>query len=165
MVRYEDRFDLTIRYWCERHHWPWWHRIKAQLLAESSMNPKAVSPVGAKGLAQFMDATWKEWGGSEDPFNPEAAIDACIRYMKWLWERFPGYSTDDRYALALAAYNAGIGHIQKMLSLASPQERSSWALARKHLERVTSPKNAAATLAYVDRILEMARQWEAGEAA
>lgn len=165
MVAYQDRYDSLIRFVCEMHDWPWWLRIKAQLLAESSMHRKAVSPAGARGLAQFMPASWEEWGNGEDPFNPEAAIDACVRYMRWLWDRFPGYADEDRYALALAAYNAGIGNIQKMLSLASPQARTSWELARRHLEQVTSPKHAAATMAYVERVLTTARAWEAGEKA
>lgn len=158
-----SRYDSLIRFLCDKHDWPWWLRIKAQLLAESSMNPKAVSPVGAKGLAQFMDATWAEWGNGEDPFNPEAAIDACIRYMKWLYGRFEGVPEPDRYCFALAAYNAGIGNIQKMLSLATPQQRSLWQLASQHLDRITSPKNAAATRAYVERIMETAQRWEAAQ--
>lgn len=158
-----SRYDSLIRFLCDKHSWPWWLRIKAQLLAESSMNPKAVSPVGAKGLAQFMDATWAEWGNGEDPTNPEAAIDACIRYMKWLYGRFEGVPEPDRYMFALAAYNAGIGNVQKMLSLATPQQRSLWVLACRHLDDVTGPRNAAATRAYVQQVMETAQQWEASQ--
>lgn len=161
MVAYIDRYDSLIRYLCDRHDWPWWLRVKAQLLAESSMDPKAVSPAGARGLAQFMPNTWEEWAKEEDPFHPEAAIDACIRYMRWLYALFEGVPEPDRYMFALGSYNAGIGNIRKMLSLAAPAQRTSWRLASQHLDKVTSPKHAEATRAYVERIMETAQQWEA----
>ena len=48
-----DRFDSLIRYWGERVQLPF-DLLKAQMMAESSGNPKAESPVGAKGLFQLM---------------------------------------------------------------------------------------------------------------
>jgi soluble lytic murein transglycosylase-like protein len=59
-----------------------WRLLKAQYLAESRLDPSAVSPVGAQGIAQFMPGTWsdvaKELGYPADitPFDPEAAIPA-----------------------------------------------------------------------------------------
>src|SRR5690606_20537269 len=38
-----------------------WRLYKAQLWQESKLNPYATSPAGAKGIAQFMPATWAEW--------------------------------------------------------------------------------------------------------
>ena len=85
-----------------------WLRFKAQVKAESAFDPKAVSSVGAKGLAQFMPATWKEWGKGQDVFNPEASIDAQVRYMKWLLARVSNWEC------AWAAYNWGIGNVLKV---------------------------------------------------
>ena len=68
---------------------------------ESANNPKAVSPKGAKGLMQLMDATAKELGVS-DPFNPEQNIRGGVTYLKGLLDQYGG---DE--AKALAAYNAG----------------------------------------------------------
>src|SRR5680860_1435257 len=60
--------------------------IAAQLNAESGFNPKAVSPVGAQGISQFMPGTWALYGrdengdGTADPFDPADAIPAQGRY-------------------------------------------------------------------------------------
>jgi Transglycosylase SLT domain/D-alanyl-D-alanine carboxypeptidase/Putative Flp pilus-assembly TadE/G-like len=74
--------------------------LAAQLLAESGFNPRAVSPVGALGIAQFMPATARSYG-LRDPFDPVAAIDAQAHLMSDLLRRFRSVP------LALAAYNAG----------------------------------------------------------
>lgn len=79
-----------------------------QIRQESAWNPKATSPKGAMGLAQFMPETWKEWGQGKDPYDPEASLDAGARYMAHLLERYNG-----DYKLALAAYNAGMGNVDK----------------------------------------------------
>jgi Transglycosylase SLT domain/D-alanyl-D-alanine carboxypeptidase len=79
--------------------------LAAQLLAESNFNPLAVSPAGARGIAQFMPGTATSYGLS-DPFDPEAAIDAQGHLMADLLRQFGDVS------LALAAYNAGPAPVQ-----------------------------------------------------
>ena len=74
--------------------------LAAQLLAESNFNPFAVSPAGARGIAQFMPGTAAAYG-LRDPFDPAAATDAQARLMSDLLRQFGSV------ALALAAYNAG----------------------------------------------------------
>jgi hypothetical protein len=74
--------------------------LAAQLMAESGFNPLAVSPAGARGIAQFMPATAAAYG-LRDPFDPIASINAQARLMRDLLGRFGSP------ALALAAYNAG----------------------------------------------------------
>jgi soluble lytic murein transglycosylase-like protein len=78
--------------------------LAAQLLAESNFNPYAMSPAGARGIAQFMPGTAAAYGLA-DPFDARAAIDAQAHLMSDLLEQFG--ST----ALALAAYNAGPGAV------------------------------------------------------
>jgi hypothetical protein len=78
--------------------------LSAQLYVESNFNPFAVSPAGARGIAQFMPGTARAYG-LDDPFDAAAAIDAQARLMRDLLRRFA--ST----ALALAAYNAGPGAV------------------------------------------------------
>jgi soluble lytic murein transglycosylase-like protein len=78
--------------------------LAAQLLAESNFNPFAVSPAGARGIAQFMPGTAAAYGLA-DPFDARAAIDAQAHLMADLLEQF------DSIALALAAYNAGPGAV------------------------------------------------------
>lgn len=63
--------------------------------------PTAVSPKGAKGVMQFMDATWAEFGKG-DPRDPVASIDAGARYLKHLVEKYDGNEQ-----AALAHYNGG----------------------------------------------------------
>lgn len=74
--------------------------LAAQLYAESSFNPFARSPAGARGIAQFMPGTARAYGLS-DPYDPMAAIDAQAHLMRDMLRRFGSV------ALALAAYNAG----------------------------------------------------------
>lgn len=75
--------------------------LAAQLMAESGFNPFAVSPAGARGIAQFMPATAAAYG-LRDPLDPAASIAAQARLMADLLSRYDG-----RTELALAAYNAG----------------------------------------------------------
>jgi Transglycosylase SLT domain/D-alanyl-D-alanine carboxypeptidase len=78
--------------------------LAAQLMAESGFNPRAVSPSGALGIAQFMPSTARGYG-LRDPFDPVAAIDAQAHLMSDLLRRFRSVP------LALAAYNAGPGAV------------------------------------------------------
>jgi len=78
--------------------------LAAQLMAESGFDPNAVSPAGARGIAQFMPATAAAYG-LRDPFDPRAAIDAQAHLMSDLLGQFGSV------ALALAAYNAGPGAV------------------------------------------------------
>jgi Transglycosylase SLT domain/D-alanyl-D-alanine carboxypeptidase len=78
--------------------------LAAQLLAESGFNPRAVSPAGALGIAQFMPSTARSYG-LQDPFDPAASIDAQARLMSDLLRRFLSVP------VALAAYNAGAGAV------------------------------------------------------
>lgn len=89
--------------------------IAAQIEQESGWNPKATSPVGARGIAQFMPGTWEEWGNGKDPFDPFAGLDAQGRYMKYLGETIADLATNEQEKIqfTLAAYNAGAGNVQK----------------------------------------------------
>jgi len=82
--------------------------------AESSFNPKARSPVGARGLFQFMPATAKEMGLRtflpDERENPVKSARAAARYLRQLYQRF------DSWPLALAAYNAGGGRVNRTLN-------------------------------------------------
>lgn len=87
--------------------------LAAQLEVESGWDPKAVSPAGAQGLAQFTPDAWKTWGKG-DPFSPEDAIAAQGRLMQNLKARADASKLPDNHVrLALAGYNAGFGNVTK----------------------------------------------------
>lgn len=79
--------------------------LAAQLMAESNFNPYAQSPAGAQGIAQFIPSTAAAYG-LNDPFDPEAAIDAQAHLMSDLLTQLGSPQ------LALAAYNAGPAPVQ-----------------------------------------------------
>ena len=80
--------------------------LAAQLYAESGFNPYARSPAGAQGIAQFMPGTAREYDLA-NPFDPAQAIDAQGHMMRNLLRQFGSVP------LALAAYNAGPGAVQR----------------------------------------------------
>jgi len=71
-----------------------------QIQQESGFNPKAKSPAGAIGIAQFMPGTAAGLG--LDPWDPVASLKAAAQYMARLIKEYGGSE-----AKALAAYNAG----------------------------------------------------------
>jgi Transglycosylase SLT domain len=82
--------------------------VKALIQVESGYRPKARSPRGAVGLMQIMPATAREYN-VRNPFDPKANIEAGVKHLKALLDRFGRERTE----LALAAYNAGPGAVEK----------------------------------------------------
>lgn len=81
---------------------------------ESDYDPTARSPVGAIGLMQFMPPTAKDMG--IDPLNPQDAIKGAAKYLRWL------YGRTGSWQMALAAYNWGIGNLERKGFAVAPQE-------------------------------------------
>jgi hypothetical protein len=160
---FPDRYDAPIRravarYWPDYPDWLSW---KAQLYQESRLDPRAVSPVGAAGLAQFMPATWHEVA-REMRLPPgasphgEIAIEAGAYYMArlrraWIAPRPQG----ERHTLAQASYNAGLGSILKAQALCGGAP--DWDGILPCLSRVTGARNARETATYVTRIAHWRR--------
>jgi soluble lytic murein transglycosylase-like protein len=74
---------------------------------ESGFRPCVVSPAGAEGLMQLMPATQDQFRVT-DPFNPMASLEAGTKLLKQLLDRYHG-----DLSLALSAYNAGAGTVDK----------------------------------------------------
>ncbi|MFQ5735263.1 MAG: lytic transglycosylase domain-containing protein [Thermodesulfobacteriota bacterium] len=81
--------------------------VRAVVKAESDYDAGAVSAVGARGLMQLMPETARRMG-VKDIHDPEDNIEGGIRYLSRLLERF-----DWKVPLALAAYNAGEGAVER----------------------------------------------------
>jgi hypothetical protein len=80
--------------------------FRGMITQESGWNPRIVSNKGAAGLGQLMPGTAAGLG-VKDRFDPEANLDGSARYLKQQYDRFGSWD------LALAAYNAGPGAVQK----------------------------------------------------
>lgn len=92
--KYSRRYGLDVRL------------VEAVIEVESAFEPSAVSSAGAEGLMQIMPSTQRDLGVT-DPFDPDNNIEAGVRYLRSMINRF------GTLELALAAYNAGPQNVIK----------------------------------------------------
>ena len=121
----DDRYDSLYRCYAQEYGNDWLY-LKAQGRQESGFNPDAVNlRSGCKGVAQFADATFAQWSRQlkiKNPsvWNPEHSIRCQAAYMRWLTDRLDG-----ELLKALAAYNWGIGNLQRLLAEAPATWRAA----------------------------------------
>ncbi|MFK5984708.1 MAG: transporter substrate-binding domain-containing protein [Pseudomonadota bacterium] len=95
-----------------------WLLVSALINQESKFDPLAKSWVGAKGLMQMMPKTAKKLQISHLHI-PKNSIAAGTKYLHWIRKQFnQNISVEDKNWFSLAAYNAGIGHLQDARKLA-----------------------------------------------
>lgn len=132
-----------------------WQLLKAQCWQESRLDPTAIAADGGMGLCQFMPGTWNDiksrYKLKGSPFIAKLSITACSLYMSDLYNSWSSpRSSEDRYKLALASYNAGIGNILKS------QEKSGWksdySSIESELHKITGDRNSKITKEYVHKI-------------
>ena len=122
--------------------------VRAVVQVESGYNPWATSPKGALGLMQLMPATIRQFG-VRNPFNPLENIRAGVAYLRQLLDKYA-----DNEVLALAAYNAGPGAVDRHGQAVPPyRETRDYVKKVNKLAGDSTKKRAPATTIY--RITEM----------
>lgn len=106
--------------------------VRAVIQVESAFNPGAVSVKGAMGLMQLMPATAADFG-VVNPFDPSENIRGGVGYLKRLLTRY-----DNKIELALAAYNAGPGAVDKYGQKVPPYRET-----RDYVQRITKNSTPA----------------------
>jgi soluble lytic murein transglycosylase-like protein len=118
-----DGAEKIVREAAERHHVDP-ALVRAVIETESNWNPKAYSHKGAGGLMQLIPTTAQRFG-AYDIFNPQQNVDAGVKYLRTLLERYNG-----NLDLALAAYNAGEGAVERAHGIPAYRE------TRNYVQRV-----------------------------
>jgi soluble lytic murein transglycosylase-like protein len=158
---YDERIRGSVERWWP--DYPLWLDWRAQLCQESRLDPAALSPVGAAGLAQFMPGTWVEVSrrlgyGDVSPHVARYAIEAGAYYMASLRRQWSSpRPAEDRQALAQASYNTGMGNVLRAQKLC--RGARSWPEISACLSLVTG-RDAQQTIDYVRLIAWRRRSME-----
>ncbi|HUF04730.1 MAG TPA: lytic transglycosylase domain-containing protein [Aridibacter sp.] len=114
--------------------------IYAQMHQESAFKSRAKSHKGASGLMQLMPATARRFGVS-NIWDPKQNIEAGVRYMRWLIDKFDG-----DVVLALAGYNAGEGAVMKYGWRIPPYRET-----QEYVRRITNRYNSLTDARFIKR--------------
>lgn len=149
------KYDLSFKRWGEFYFpfddWHWW---KSQGIAESNLDPSAVSWCGAVGIMQIMPGTATELG-VKNRWDAEESIQGGIKYDKQVDKFFKAIDQPERRKFMFAGYNAGMGNIQKAKKLA---DSVMWVNVSISLCSITG-KHCEETIGYVKRIYKLMKEF------
>ena len=112
-------YDSIFRAYADTIGWDW-KMLAAVAYVESKFDTAAVSSVGARGLMQIMPQTARAMGIPEGmEHDPDESVRAAAAYFEYLSHLFRRVPEGERINFVLASYNAGFGHIQDAMRLAS----------------------------------------------
>ena len=126
VLRHRPEYTDLIEHWAERNGIePAF--VCAVIYRESHYDPRAVSPVGARGLMQLMPDTGTWWAGNlgirdytaESLFTPEMNIRLGVRYLRYLSDKFDGDPI-----LVACGYHAGAGNVESWIKKYSSDGRT-----------------------------------------
>ena len=155
--KWSKRYDRFFRKYAKHYFGPDfdWHWFKAQAIAESTLNPKAHSRSGARGLMQITPPTFREIRESNPHYQhidePRWNIAAGIYYMRYLYDRWEPLKLkpplENRLSFTFASYNAGFGGTRRAMRKAKKRGRDarSWSSVaplapketRRYVKRIT----------------------------
>lgn len=159
--QYSARYDRAIQRAVKdyRPGFPW-QRGKAQLIAESNLDPTVCSSVGACGIAQFMPGTWDDvtkHGDIKLRFDAGTAINAWGIEMSRLEHQWRAPRPDeDRWSFTESSYNAGLGWILQAQSRCG--NPPLWDDVMRCLPDITGPDHSKETIGYTLRIRSIWKQ-------
>ena len=112
-------YDSIFRAYADTIGWDW-KMLAAVAYVESKFDTAAVSSVGARGLMQIMPQTARAMGIPEGmEHDHDESVRAAAAYFEYLSHLFRRVPEGERINFVLASYNAGFGHIQDAMRLAS----------------------------------------------
>lgn len=151
--KWTDKYDRYFKKYSKRYFGPHfeWRWFKSQGIAESNLDSKAVSPVGAKGIMQILPTTFDEIKGENPSYlvleNPRWNIAAGIFYDRNLYRKWrKPLPSGERLFLAFSSYNAGYGRVLKAVKRTG-NKKYSWSEVKHYLPSETK--------GYVARIAEL----------
>ncbi len=169
-----DRYDAHFKEFCRRYFGDGfdWRLFKAQGIAESRLNPDAVSTDGAVGIMQLLPETFRQMKNESgdikgDIRSPRWNIAAGIYYDRRLWNLWEAKRPfRERVRFMFGAYNAGRDTMLKAQQVAIEQKLNPfvWSSMERTLKTVIGAEYRQ-TVAYVDKILRIRKMMKDGQEA